>query len=187
MSSQTVLPLLALCGLLVGVAGCNQPSQPADKGAQAAAAGPAAEPPALWRIEVLNGADVVSAVEICADRAVQQSFMRPEPAVGDKPCLRVHRDEPVAKDGIYSVRCRIDDQVYRVGAVSTGDLARDFTVDMAVSAQGKTGPTFEQLRRYRKIGACPAGWVAGDSAAPGAKTVLNTLSGASRPSPSPAQ
>lgn len=89
-------------------------------------------------------------------------------------------DDPTDTGATYSVRCRIDDQLYRVGSVTNGDRAREFTVEMAVSRQDKKGPSFEQVRRYTRVGACPAGWKIGDSAAPGQTQVTNTLSGEKR-------
>ena len=43
-----------------------------------------------------------------------------------------------------------------------GARDRDFTVEMSVSSLDDPRTAFAQTRRYRKLGACPAGWVAGD-------------------------
>jgi hypothetical protein len=75
----------------------------------------------------------------------------------------------------------MDERLYRIGATRSGDESREFVVDMSVKRQDLAGPVFEQARRYRRLGACPAGWVIGDTAAPGAKEVVNALSGARRP------
>ena len=132
----------------------------------------------LWRIEVTQGGHAVSQVELCADPAIEASFSRPAPSIAGRECVRV--DAPVVTATTYSVRCRTDDQLYRVGSLITGDRTRDFTVEMAVSRQDEKGPSFEQTRRYTRIGPCPAGWKIGDSARPGQSEVFNTLSGEKR-------
>jgi hypothetical protein len=178
-----VLPLLA-AGALVGLGACEQSHTVKASQAAAPAAAPAPEAPKLWSIEVMQDDKAVSRIDICADEAVRASFARPAPEFNGKTCERVNQATETA--AIYSVKCRMDERLYRVGATKTGDEARDFTVDMSVKRQDAKGPIFEQARHYRLIGACPAGWVVGDSQAPGAKTVVNTLTGASRPLPAPA-
>ena len=135
----------------------------------------------LWSIDVMEGGKSVSRVEICADQAVRDSFARPAPEVGGQPCIR--SKDPVKQDGTWFTRCRVDGAIYRVSSVSTGDVAKDFTVDMAVTRHDRRGPVFEQVRRYRLEGDCPAGWRIGESAAPGDTELLDTLSGARRPRP----
>lgn len=179
MPSARALTPLAIASLLMSLAACDRPEEPtvaASAPPTAADAGPAA--PNLWRIEVLDGEKIVQSLDICADLAVQQSFSRPTPEIGGRPCVRV--GEAVETDGTYSVRCRSDEQLYRVGAAVQGDPAKDFTVEMAVTMQDRKGPTFEQVRRYRLTGPCPAGWAIGDSAAPGTTQVTNTLTGEAR-------
>jgi len=76
-------------------------------------------------------------------------------------------------------------------SATTGDPRRDFTVNThmssrpADSTQVEPRGEFVQIRRYRLLGACPAGWTIGDSAAAGAGAVVNSLTGASRPLASP--
>ena len=177
MSRSPFVPLLAICGLALGAASCDR------RDTQTAAAGKPAPPPAvsdqtsLWQIDVVqDGGPASPPLRICADLSVKASFERPTPELNGKPCVRV--DQPVEADGTYSIRCRIDDQLYRVGAVTKGDRDNDFTVEMAVTRQDRKEPTFEQTRHYRRQGACPPGWQIGDSAAPGAAKVVNTLTGA---------
>jgi hypothetical protein len=163
--------------LLAGAAltGCERKaplSATAGENRPVTAAAPA-EPTSLWRIEVVSDGKATSQLDICADRNVQSGFTRPAPEVNGQPCVKV--GEAVEKDGTYSVRCRIDDALYRVGSTTEGDLSKDFKVDMAVARQDRKGPTFEQTRHYTRLGDCPAGWRIGDSAAPGAKQVVNTL------------
>lgn len=138
----------------------------------------------LWRIEVVQDGKAVSQTDICADPAVRASFARPNPALNGKPCERVGNSAETG--GTYSVRCHIDNQQYRVGAVTKGDTAHDFTVEMAVAPLVTKGPTFEQVRHYRLMGACPSGWQIADAATPGSAQVSNTLSGAVRTASAPA-
>lgn len=164
--------------VLIGLSACSKPTV----SKTTAAAGPpavSAAPSDLWSIEVLDGDKVTSRVDICADQALRTSFARPTPELGGKSCAPV--SDAVQTDAIYSVKCRMDERLYRVGAIKSGDEARDFVVNMSVKRQDLKGPIFEQSRRYRLIGACPKGWTIGDSAAPGAKQVVNTLTGATRP------
>ena len=165
--------LSATVGLMLTVTACSP--EKATTGAATAPAQPAAVPAELWSIEVMDGDKAVSRTDICADSQIREAFTRPAPSIGGQTCVRGH--EPIEKDGVYSARCHVASQVYRVGAVTKGDTSRDFTVEMAVAAQGLTGPTFEQVRRYRILGPCPAGWTVGDSAAPGATQVVNSISG----------
>ena len=181
MSQIGTVVVLTFCALAAGVAGCQRkpPTATPGEGRQAGAAASQ-----LWRIEVVDGDKVVSQQDICADEAVQGGFARPAPELNGRPCLRVGK--AVEGDGTYSVRCNIDSQQYRVGSVIKGDPKRDFTVEMAVAAQGRTGPNFEQVRHYRRLGPCPTGWSNADSATPGATQVTNALSGAIRTTNAPA-
>ncbi len=170
-----VLCSAAAIVVLLGLSACERPHK------TAAAPAAAVEQPQLWRIEVMSGDTATSRIDICADSAVRAGFTRPGPEVGGMPCVRVKGgDRP---DGTYSALCRTDDQLYRVGSATKGDKARDFTVEMAATRQDRKGPNYEQVRRYRLIGACPAGWRIGDSAAPGAKEIQDTITGKRRPMP----
>ncbi len=171
----------SLCALAASVAGCHG-KQPASNERQTA--GASAPDGQLWRIEVLSQGKVASQQDICADAALRASFPRPTPELNGKPCLRV--GQAVETEATYAVRCNIDNQQYRVGSVTKGDPARDFNVEMSVAAQGRTGASFEQVRHYRLLGACPTGWVIADAAAPGAVRVTNALTGAVRTSQVPA-
>lgn len=176
MPHVTPLPLMvALAAIIAGAGACQrQEPQPARKTAPVTTA----QQNHLWRIEVMQDGRSLSQVEVCADHAIEASFSRPVPFIQGQEC--VHVDEAVETHATYSVRCRTGDQLYRVGSVTTGDRARDFTVEMAVSRQDAKGPSFEQVRRYKQIGPCPVDWKIGDSAAPGQTQVVNTLSGERR-------
>lgn len=180
MFKPTIMSALAM-GALVSLTACGP-----RKTAEVKPAAPAgAEPPKLWSIEVMNGDKAVNRTDICADIAIRAAFARPAPEVNGKPCLR--GNEPVEKGDTYSARCHVDGDLYRVGSATTGDPERDFTVELAVTRLDRKGPTYEQVRRYRLIGACPEGWNIGDAAAPGASQLVNTMTGQARAMPAAAR
>jgi hypothetical protein len=166
--------LSVVCASFVGLAGCER-TQTSKVATQSPPAGSSAPAPSLWRIEAINEGRVVGTVDICADQVIQGSFSRPTPEFKGQPCDRAPNASDT--DGNYAARCRMDHNNYVVSATRQGDPARDFTVQMAIARQDKVGPTFEQSRHYSRLGACPAGWQAGDSAAPGSKQIANTLAG----------
>lgn len=184
MQKTPILSLLAICGLAAATTACERKTEPSAAAKPEVSAAAPVDPTSLWLIEVVDGGKAVSQLRICADQSIQAAFARPAPEVNGQPCVRV--GEAVETGDTYSVRCRIDDQLYRVGSSVAGDRARDFTVDMAVTRQDKKGPNFEQVRHYQRLGACPAGWVIGDSAAPDAAKIVNTLTGATRDAPAAA-
>ncbi|MFN4175709.1 hypothetical protein [Phenylobacterium sp.] len=201
MRKPTALSAIVLCGLALAAAGCNRREEITATPGQLTTP-PPSEQLSLWQIDVLQDGKSVSQLKICADRSIEASFMRPAPELNGKPCVVVAERSPtprtdqiapvteaagrVETETTYSARCRIDDQLYRVGSAVTGDKTRDFTVDMAVTRQDAKGPMFEQVRRYQRLGDCPAGWEIGDSAAPGATEVVNTLTGRTRSIGAPA-
>lgn len=184
MQKAPIISLLAICGLAATTTACERKTEPAAAAKPEVAATPPVDATSLWLIEVVDGGKAASQLHICADKSIQASFVRPAPEVNGQPCVRV--GEAVETGDTYSVRCRIDDQLYRVGSSVDGDREKDFKVDMAVTRQDKKGPNFEQVRHYQRLGACPTGWVIGDSAAPGAAKIVNTLTGATRDAAAPA-
>lgn len=183
--------VFALFIVAANLAAChrNQPPKPAGEGHQRASAfsrSPSPEVPGsqLWRIEVQNDGKVGSRQDLCVDAALRSAFSRPAPQLNGQACVRV--GQVVEKDGTYAMRCDIDSQQYRVGSVTQGDVTRDLTVEISVASQGRTGPSFEQVRRYRRLGPGPAGWVIADAAAPGATRVTTAVTGATPVSQTPA-
>ena len=174
--SKSIFFPAAIIATLVGLAACQREVNVA---ATRPAAPPVAEAPKLWSIEVMDGDKAVSRVDICADSAVQKGFARPAPEVNGQPCDRL--TAPIETGDAYSIRCHVGSQYYRARADVTGDTARDFTVKMTAKRQDRKEPMYEQVRRYRLSGACPAGWRIGESAAPGDKQLLDTISGPRRP------
>lgn len=174
-----LITTVALSAALAGLAACGQkPAETQSAEASSAEPAPGAVPPNLWRVEVLNDGAVVDTLDICADHDVQAGFARPAPELNGQACNKV--GDTVETADTYSVRCRIDDKLYRVGSSTKGDTTKDFTVDMAVTRQDEKGPSFEQTRHYTLQGACPAGWRVGDSGKPGAATVTDSVTGEQR-------
>jgi len=167
-----IITVVALGAGVSGLAACQrQEAAKAPEAPRAAVARVAG--PSLWNIEAINDGKVVRTVQICADEMIRSSFSRPTPEFKGQPCDRA----PNASDtsGSYAARCRMDHQNYVISATTRGDPASDFTVDMSVARQDKSGPTFEQTRHYVRVGACPAGWAIGDTAALGDRQVTNAL------------
>jgi len=174
--SRILRPCLVLAALL-GLTACQ--AKPVVSASEPSAAPPSQT--ALWRIEVVDGAAAASPLDICADETVRASFARPSPQVNGQPCLRTKPATTSGQD--YGERCRIGNDLFTVRSATKGDRSTDFTVEMAVTPQGHQQPTFQQTRHYRRLGACPSGWRIGEAAAPGAKVLLDTLHGTSRPRP----
>jgi hypothetical protein len=117
----------------------------------------------LWLAEVIeDGKPIRPAARICADPPLVRAFARPMPVINGRDCPQL--GQILERGATYSARCKLDGQIYHVGATIAGDRARDFTVDIAVRRLVKTGPVLEQTRHYRKLDACPSGWAIGTSA-----------------------
>jgi hypothetical protein len=128
----------------------------------------AVDPPQLWSVEAVPAQAGWRPVLVCADRAMRQGFARPLPAVGTAQCDPVE-DDARTEGGVYTVRCDLNGRRFGVSSVVTGDVTRDFVAryqvtDLAGFMATRTRAASEavQSRRYRKLGACPAGWTIGD-------------------------
>lgn len=129
----------------------------------------ATDPLELWSVEVVPAQAGWPAVTVCTNQAIRAGFARPLPAVGALQCDPVEEDARETAD-FYTVRCDLGGRRFGVSAHITGDRARDFTTHYAVTdldgfrnPVSRSGSEVEQTRRYRQLGACPAGWVAADS------------------------
>lgn len=150
-------------------------------------AAPAADAPGLWQVDVVAAAAAPPAkpVFLCADRRLRQSLVQALPEIAGKPCALL--EPPTIRPGQFQARCQAGDTKVVASSATTGDLQRDFTVNTHMSSrpadptQAEPRGEFVQTRRYRLLGACPAGWAIGDSAAAGANAVVNSVTGASRP------
>ncbi len=157
-------------GLLLALAGCDQQAQQADVPKHFA-------PPALWRIEVVEDSGGQSGVVlVCANPEVVSSFSRVEPMINGQPCQQYGK---VAKDSAdeHIKRCQVGDMRYGLYVTTTRQKVDDFTVRFALQPLQAAGGKVVQARRYQRLGACPAGWKAGDQGKPGGPPTSNLLSG----------
>lgn len=157
--------------LLLPLAACGEPRAEA----RFAAAQAAADPPQLWLAEALEGGRVTGAVTVCADQVMRQGFARANAEVGGQPCLPLK--DGVQQAGLYAVRCELGGRRFGLTVNQAGDPDRDFTVRFALKALDGTGAEARSFRRFRRLGACPAGWGIGGLGAPGGPPSRNALSG----------
>lgn len=161
--------------LLLGLAACDG-SRAAD--ARLPARQPAIDPPQLWLVQVVGQKDgPAAAVFVCADAPLREAFVPARAEVNGRPC----RDTtpPEAKASAWSLRCETKGRRFAVSASTVGDLAQDFRLNLALT------PYFDppgvqavrQTRRFRRVGACPAGWKVGDQARPGHRPKKTRASG----------
>lgn len=136
----------------------------------------AANPTHLWRVQSLASDGVVTGeLLVCADATLRAGFERANAEINGRPCAP--RKDAIEKVGLYANRCQMNGRWYGMTVNRRGDPARDFTVSFALRALDGTGANARQVRRYRLVGACPAGWGIGDQAHPGGKRIFNALAG----------
>lgn len=118
------------------------------------------DPPALWRVEALDGQAVIRTVTVCADSVVHAGFAQPLPASSGRTCEALA--EPVRTGPERTLVCDISGRRYAVTSSVVGDQAQAFTVAFAARPLKASGEGFTQTRRYTRTGPCPAGWRIGD-------------------------
>ncbi len=117
-------------------------------------------------------------VLLCADSGIRRAFSQGVPAVNGKGCRM--EGPPVESEGLYSGRCSIGDQLYVFRTVTDADPDGSVVVHSLVREVGARGMAVSRSRLFRPLGACPAGWQNGDSAAPNATQVRNVISDETR-------
>jgi len=122
------------------------------------------DPPQLWRIEALGGSGEAAGVSfVCADTPLSQTFVRIHPVVEETPCRTT--SGPVAEAGWSTLRCTAEGRSYVFSSRTDGDPTRDFRLAVTVTPLSRElGPT-RQVRRFQRLGPCPASWRVGDQAA----------------------
>jgi hypothetical protein len=76
------------------------------------------------------------------------------------------------------VRCELNGHPFGLSVSRRDDPAQEFTVRFAMQALDGRDAHAVQVRRYRKLGPCPAGWGIGDQGpAAGGPPSGNALSG----------
>lgn len=164
--ARTLAPVL-----LLPLLACAEPRAEA----RVAAAQMAADPPQLWLAQALDGERVSGEVMVCVDRVMRDGFARANAEVAGQPCLPFR--DAVETPGLYAVRCQLGGRTFGLTVNRTGDPERDFTIRFALKALDGTGDAAAQARRFRKVGACPAGWRIGDEGKPGRPPHRSALSG----------
>ncbi|PZQ56789.1 MAG: hypothetical protein DI570_20710 [Phenylobacterium zucineum] len=163
---------LAPALLLLALAGCTAET----KEQRIAAHQQAIDPPALWRVESYDHDGHVSgALEVCADTTVREGFGRAGPEINGQPCVNLRGG--VERPGLYAVRCQVAGRRYGVTVNKAGDPDRNFTAAIAVTALDGSGVAARQVRRFVRLGDCPAGWTIGDQARLDGSRGVNALAG----------
>jgi hypothetical protein len=153
-----------------------------------AAAAPS-DTPRLWRAEVVDQAVTGHPVFVCADKRARTGFTEALPDINGEACGLI--DQPIRRKGAFIARCHTSFAIVATSSTVKGDMTRDFTVSTRISTRPadvtKAEPRTEsvQVRHYRDVGACPAGWSVGDAAAAGAVSVSNSLTNTTRPLATP--
>ena len=159
----------AACALavaaLIGLTACDVGG---DTSTQILARQAAIDPPQLWLVQLLDGkARPAPAVFVCADTSLRDSFVRARAEVNGRPCEDT--TSPLLKAREWVLSCKAQGRAFTVSASTLGDLDRDFRLNFALTPlfnKAEVG-TVRQSRRFRLVGACPAGWRIGDQAKPG--------------------
>ncbi|TAJ74674.1 MAG: hypothetical protein EPO51_01055 [Phenylobacterium sp.] len=158
--------------LLLALAGCGARHTESRLAAHQAQV----DPPALWRVEALDGAGrPMAALQVCADRTMREGFARATAEVAGRPCLLMK--DRVEQDGLFAVRCELDGRRFGLTVNRSGDPERDFQVAFALKALDGTAAGARQVRRFRRVGPCPGGWGIGDQARVGERRGVNALAG----------
>jgi hypothetical protein len=151
--------LLAACGLLL-VAACDGRAESRSE-AFWRARRDRIEPPQLWSAQMTGPRPAGRAVMICTDRQLRNGFVRPQPEAAGQSCIGF--GEVVATRSGSVFRCRIGERRFAVYSLVQGDRSRDFTSSFTIRPLDENGPEYRQVVRYRRLGACPAGWDLGDA------------------------
>jgi hypothetical protein len=121
----------------------------------------AIDPPELWSAEVLPVQPGVAAVTLCTDSRIREGLARPALMLAQSPCRPV--GEPVKTETGEVQRCVSNGEAWMATSRVTGDRTSDFTATLKAVAINDDNARFEQVRRFRKLGACPEGWAIGET------------------------
>lgn len=123
----------------------------------------ALDPPQLWRAEALDrDGRVQKAVVLCADSVLRDGLRRANAEVNGEACLQT--GDVTSRPGYYGLHCTAGGRRYALSTTSWGDPQNDFTASFAASAIGSPHQAAAQVRHYRRLGPCPAGWIVGQTA-----------------------
>ncbi|WP_269714714.1 hypothetical protein [Caulobacter sp. NIBR2454] len=142
-----------LCAFLL--LGCERETAFERLSSQAAAS----NPPRLWAVSVIRNGDEAAKVTLCASDEIRAGFTRMIPMHDGKACAL--SAQPEFLENRVKIRCVADGRPMLVENFTKGDVAREFSVYMRMRSLDGGEVVREQTRRYRLLGACPAGWAAG--------------------------
>ncbi len=165
MSRQTLM----FGALLLALAGCDQK--------ETAQTPQHFTPPSLWRVEVVeDSGGQTGAIDVCAHPELISSFSRVDAKINGQPCEPYGKPAKDTADE-HIARCEAGGMRYGLYVTNTRVSADDFTVRFALQPLQAEGGKVVQARRYHRLGACPAGWEAGDQGKPGGAPTSNLMSG----------
>jgi len=152
---------LALAGLLltISTAGCDI-GAPNRMSAKIAARQARLNPPQFWQVAQLAPNGVVEAqLKVCVEPLHVAGFLRPAAEVNGRPCITY--GPLVDTDRLYASGCRVDGEPFRLRISNAGDPATSFETWFSLTPARAPSLAPTQHRRYRRLGACPAGWPVG--------------------------
>lgn len=159
-------------GLLLAIAGCGPKGGEAQSLKDRSLA-----PPSLWRVEVVeDSGGKTGAIDVCAHPELISSFSRVEPRVNGEDCRPYGKAAKDSADEHVS-RCEAGGARYGLYVTTTRKTPDDFTVRFALQPLQAAGGKVVQARRYHRLGACPAGWKAGDQGKSGGPPSSSLLTG----------
>jgi hypothetical protein len=147
------------------LAACDAAQNPE---AQAPALPPPGGPSQLWQVDLVGASGKPEATVLaCVDDALREQFLLTRAKVNGRACYDI--TPPVEKSRGWRLRCQTQGRWFEISSSATGDETHDFTLDVAMTPVFPELGTVRQVRRFRRLGACPVGWRIGDQAKPGEK------------------
>jgi hypothetical protein len=147
--------MAASAAAVVALSACDDGAQTARAVAQWRERQARIDPPQLWSVQAVHEAHGGKAVLICADSELRSGFTSVIPAFGKVHCAR-ETDTKVEAAPSPNYRCMLGGAEYAVATSVKGDRGRDFEADSTILRDGQT--VYARILRFRRVGACPAGW-----------------------------
>jgi hypothetical protein len=116
---------------------------------------PAAMPPQLWSIAVVEEPNPGRPVRLCADQMIRSGFIVRALSMAGQPCVTMSLK--------LNYRCTIAGRAFGVSTLISGDPARLFTVRASVTDLDRGSTVYRRALSFRLLGACPQGWAIGDA------------------------
>ena len=173
MSLIRTAPIAGLAALLLlSLAACDGGQNAPAKADQPA---PPPGPSQLWQVDLIgaNGKPDASTLA-CVDDDLRKQFLMTRARINGKGCIDI--TTPVERSRGWALRCQSQGRWFTISSSATGDETHDFRLDVAVSPVFPELGTVRQVRRFRRLGACPPGWRIGDQAKPGERPVRRPAS-----------